>query len=196
MSMKIYLTGAIIALAISACNSGKSKEETEPVKEDTAVMMRPGQNSRTAGPNYTDTVPGNEWEKIGDLSLGMKASNTTELLGQPSSKSKAEEWGADGMMHQDWFYKDKGIALNMASDKDLADQHIFSITITSPCAFKTKKGMGIGSSYAEVMAAYEKEIDRSAIDKTTITVGSVYGGIIFDFKNDKADRVFVGAAAE
>jgi hypothetical protein len=46
------------------------------------------------------------------------------------------------------------------------------------------------------MLAYEKEIDKSSSDKTKIVVGSIYGGIIIDFKNDKAENIFIGAAAE
>jgi hypothetical protein len=57
--------------------------------------------------------------------------------------------------------------------------------------------MGIGSTYKEVMAAYEKMIDQTNTDNKTITAGSVYGGIIFTFgKEEKVERVFVGAAAE
>jgi hypothetical protein len=56
--------------------------------------------------------------------------------------------------------------------------------------------MRIGSSYAEVQEAYKKDIDPEATDKTQITVGSVYGGIIFSFKNDKAEKIFLGAEAE
>ena len=44
------------------------------------------------------------------------------------------------------------------------------------------------SMYKEVMAAYENDIDKSFTDKATITVGSVYGGIIFSFKNDKVEK--------
>ena len=44
---------------------------------------------------------------------------------------------------------------------------------------------------------YEKDIDKSNSNTTTITVGSIYGGIIFTFgKDDKADTIFIGAAAE
>jgi hypothetical protein len=56
--------------------------------------------------------------------------------------------------------------------------------------------MGMGSSYAEVETAYKKDIDPEATDKTQITVGSVYGGIIFSFRNDKVSRIFLGAEAE
>jgi len=119
-----------------------------------------------------------------------------KLLGEPASKSKAVEWGADGLMHQDWIYKSKGITVNMDKSKE-GTQTIFSITVSSPCTFKTRKNMGIGSTYKEVMAAYEKKIDKTASDNKTITVGSVYGGIIFTFgKDDKADTFFIGAAAE
>ena len=133
---------------------------------------------------------------VGELSLGLSQTTITGLLGQPDSKSKAEKWDADGLMHQDWFYKSKGITLNMEGEKNQAELSIFSITITDPCGYKTKKNMGIGSTYKEVMAAYENDIDKSFTDKTSITVGSVYGGIIFSFKNDIAEKIFIGAAAE
>ena len=84
----------------------------------------------------------------------------------------------------------------MNGEKNEGELTVFSITITSPCGFRTKKNMGIGSTYKEVMAAYENDIDKSFTDKNSITVGSVYGGIIFSFKNDKAEKIFIGAAAE
>ena len=128
--------------------------------------------------------------------MGLSQKTIIGLLGQPDSKSKAEKWDADGLIHQDWLYQSRGIMVNMESDNTHGDPNIFSITITSPCGFRTKKNMGIGSTYKEVMAAYENDIDKSFTDKNSITVGSVYGGIIFSFKNDKAEKIFIGAAAE
>lgn len=184
-------------MVITSCNSNKSNTETklETSKDTvTTTVLVPVRDTLVT---TTDTVAptGNGWEKIGDLSLGMKASKLTELIGKPTSRSRAEEWGADGLTHQDWVYKTKGISLNISSDK-YSGPEVFSITITSPCAYKTKMNVGIGSSYQEVRDAYSKDIDPTATDKTTITVGSVYGGIIFSFKNDKVEKIFVGAAAE
>lgn len=191
--MKRILAIAGIALFIASCNSGKTNEEAA-INKDTAAVTAPDTASHNVLKDTIASEP--DLGGVGDLTIGLTQTKVTELLGQPDSKDKSEEWGADGLMHQDWMYKAKGITLNMDSNKNLAEQTIFSITITSPCTYKTKKNLGIGSTYNEVMAAYEKDIDKSFTDKATITVGSVYGGIIFSFKNDKAEKIFVGAAAE
>ncbi len=137
-------------------------------------------------------------ESFGEIKLGMSTADVKKVLGVPSAESPAIEWGADGLMHEDWTWKSKGLVLNMSSDKANRDHSlsVFSITATAPCSAKTKAGMGIGSTYEEVRNAYRKDIDATVTDKTQITVGSVYGGIIFSFKNDKAEKIFLGAAAE
>lgn len=193
--MKVIFTAACFVLFFAACNSGKSKDETkQEVNKDTAVKVADSLN----GSSPKDSAAGEpDLGGAGDITLGLSAVKVTELLGQPESKSKAIEWGADGLLHQDWVYKSKGITLNMNSAKAGTEQTVFSITISSPCTLTSKMNVGIGSSYNEVMAAYEKNIDRDATDNKTITVGSVYGGIIFNFnKEGKVDTVFFGAAAE
>jgi len=193
--MKLFLVTASFAFLIASCNSSKSKDETNPEVNKDTTTAAPG--SATINTPKDTAVNEVDFGGVGDLLLGLSDVKTIELLGQPDTKSKAEEWGADGLIHQDWVYKSKGIKLNMDNNTGKDKQTIFSITISSPCTFKTKKNMGIGSTYKEVMAAYEKDIDKSATDNKTITVGSVYGGIIFTFsKADKADTVFIGAAAE
>ena len=192
--MKLFLITATFAILIASCNSSKLEDEAKPdINKDTTLAVP----DSTTNPTSKDTAASEaDLGGVGDLSLGHSDTKAIELLGQPDSKSKAEEWGADGLMHQDWLYKFKGITLNMDNSKGNDKQAIFSITITSPCTLKTKTNMGIGSTYNEVMAAYANNIDKSFTDKATITVGSVYGGIIFSFKNDKAEKIFIGAAAE
>ncbi len=194
--MKFILITVSIALLVTSCNSNKSKEEAKPTSKQDTIAVKATNSANNNSSNDTTTAKETDWGGVGELSLGLSQTTITGLLGQPDSKSKEEKWDADGLMHQDWFYKSKGIIVNMESDNTHADPDIFSITITSPCGFKTKKNMGIGSTYKEVMAAYENDIDKSFTDKTSITVGSVYGGIIFSFKNDIAEKIFIGAAAE
>lgn len=193
--MKIILAAAILSFLVTGCDSKKTEEKKEIIKKD-SIVSPPTDTANTSAKRDTSSAVVPELGGLGDLHLDMTADKTTQLLGQPDSKSKAEEWGADGMLHQDWLYKSKGITLNMYNNQNAKDQAVFSITVTSPCTFKTKKNIGIGSSYTEVMNAYEKEIDPSATDKSIITIGSVYGGIIIHFKKDKAEKIFVGAAAE
>ena len=192
--MKIYLTAFISLLVITSCNSSKSKEETkQETTNDTVTSVPPVLVADTQVVPADTVVPtGNGWQHIGDLSLGMKASALTELIGKPTSRSKAEEWGADGLMHQDWVYKTKGITLNISSDKSSTGPEVFSITLTSPSTYKTKKNIGIGSTYQEVRDAYSKDIDPTATDKTTITVGSVYGGLFLILRMIRWRRYLLG----
>ena len=194
--MRIFLSIAAIALLITSCNSKKSTKETEPaVPKDTAAVVTPDTSNHNV--KMTDVeVKEPDLGGVGELSLGLTNTKVIELLGQPKSKSKVEEWGADGLMHQDWFYNDKGITLNMSSGKDIVNQDVNSITITNPCTFRTKKNIGIGSSYNEVMAAYEKEVDKTMSTKESVITGSIYGGIFFNFVKDKVTKIFVGAGAE
>ncbi len=187
--MKRYLTIETIISMIISCNPGNTKDNpvVDNLVQDT--LKHPEQS------NY-DQVKQTDLNHIGDLSLGMTAKQITDKLGEPGSKSKEEEWGADGWQHQDWDYKTKGISLNMTREKDTSAMEVFSISITSPCQFKTKKNIGIGSAYDVVMKAYALEIDKTASDENVVTVGSLYGGIIIEFKNKKVVRIFVGAAAE
>src|SRR5690242_3012316 len=122
--MRYNLSILAFAMLIASCNSGKSKEE-KPTGNDTISGPTPDLTDRTVKDTLSKT---GEKDAIGGLSLGLADTKTVEILGQPDSKTKAEEWGADGLMHQDWVYKTKGITLNMSGEKDKA-QEIASITI-------------------------------------------------------------------
>ncbi len=132
---------------------------------------------------------------FGDIRLGLPAEEVTKVLGQPDSKTTPVAWGADGLKHEDWTYKAKGIVLNLSADS-ANGKTIFSINAKVPCHFMTRKNMGIGSGYKEITAAYGNDIDPYSTNKTQITVGSIYGGIIFHLKDDKAETIFLGASAE
>lgn len=192
--MKSLFLFATVLLLIS-CNSGK---------KDTAGTETANDSTDTAPP--ADTVPlvpdvptGKiDIESFGDIKLGQRYTDVLKALGEPNTKSKAEEWGADGLMHEDWSWKNKGLVLNLSSEKSTreATLAVFSITASAPCTFKTRAGMGIGSSAAEVQETYKRDINPEESSKEQITVGSVYGGIIFTIKNDKVATIFLGAAAE
>lgn len=183
----------IVITGFIACKS-KTKVEATPETE------KSGKDTIVAHPDTAITTGSGkiDIESFGDIKLGQHYSEVIKALGKPDSKSKATEWGADGLLHEDWAWTGKGLSLNMSSDKANVDSSLtlFSITAKSPCSFKTKSGAGIGNTYSEVQEAYKRDIDATATDKTQITVGSVYGGIIFTFKDDKVAAIFLGAAAE
>jgi len=195
--MRNFWITIVILLILTGCDTKKPAKETETIglKDTAAILPNDTTNQKVEENNPPMGEP--DFGGVGELSLGLSHTKIIALLGQPVSKSKNEEWGADGLLHQDWLYNDKGIALNMSSEKGKPEQYVFSITISSPCTYKTKKNMGIGSTYKEVSAAYDKEIDKTSTDFKSIVVGSVYGGIIFTFgKDDRAESIFIGAAAE
>lgn len=172
-------TGADSLTAITSAMAGESLVEDSvdlPVKNDDEIGFELLKS-----------------ESIGDLKIGLTGLKTIELIGEPAERSKAEKWEADGEVHQNWLYSNEGITLEMIGE---GEQIINSISIIAPCNFKTKKQIGIGSSKDEVLKAYNVAIDRSAGESDNITVGTVYGGLMFNFENGKVNSVFIGSSAE
>jgi len=196
MKQYVILAGLIL---MTACKPGKKENTEGDIKKDSNTVVQTNTDTNTVLLKGPIDKPGKvDIESFGPIRLGQPYSEFLKILGPPDAKSKAIEWGADGLLHEDWTWKSKGLVLNLSADKNNKDStlSIFTITATAPCDFKTKANMGMGSSYAEVETAYKKDIDPEATDKTQITVGSVYGGIIFSFRNDKVSRIFLGAEAE
>lgn len=140
---------------------------------------------------------------IGFLSLDISDKEVIKNIGKPKEKSQAYIWEADGAEHQTWVYSNKGIELDMIRDsigenKWSENQTVSKIIITSPCDYKTKENIGIGSSKNEVINVYKNGINKedSSEDLNKIVLGTIYDGIIFNFEEDKVVKIFVGAAAE
>lgn len=138
-----------------------------------------------------------ESEGFGELKLSLTAAQVLELLGRPETKGETKLWGGDGLYHQDWYYPQQGITLNMASEILGERQTVFAITVTSPSRLKTQRRIGIGDSYTKVMQAYKDEEDREmSIPYESFVAGSIYGGLIFSFENSSVNQIFLGAVAE
>ena len=132
-------------------------------------------------------------EAAGFLKIGLASSEVLAGLGEPADKSPIRIWGADGMEHQTWRYPAKGIEFDMVN-RDGAFR-VNRIQIKNPCDYKTKQGIGIGSSAKEVQAAYANKLNPE-VNGTNLVVGTVYGGIIFGMDDGVVSSIFIGAAAE
>lgn len=190
MKLLILLPFSLLFLG---CNSGSEKKPSD----------KPVDSTVTPGPAKDTTVPAPPTGKIdiesfGPLRLGQNDQAILKALEKPDDKSTPTEWGADGLMHEDWTWTSKGLVLNMSSEKEnsAATLTVFSITATAPCTFKTAAGIGIGSTYEELLAAYPRDINKEESTREQVTVGSIYGGIIFTLRDHKVIRIFLGAAAE
>ena len=90
-----------------------------------------------------------------------------------------------------------GVELGMGAYDAGGVKEVYSISLTSPSTFKTVRGIGIGSSEAEVEKAYadEKSTEDSRPDELFVA-GSIYGGLLFNFVDGNVSEIFIGAAAE
>jgi hypothetical protein len=136
-------------------------------------------------------------ESLGGLRLGLPEKAVLKLLGPPATRDKLVLQEADGNYVQHWDYPDKGIELSMsAGGKKSGVKTIAHIYASAPCTFATRKGIKIGDAESAARKAYTEHVDRESSDPGTLVVGSVYGGIIFNFTKGKVSSIFFGAAAE
>lgn len=136
-------------------------------------------------------------EPMGKLALGQSAEAVQKLIGTPEAKGKDVLWEAIGEWVQDWKFPKQGLILAMASEKKGGAKTVFSITAEGACSLATARGIRIGSPEAVVRKAYAKEADKEQERRgETFIAGSIYGGVIFSFKEGKVSQIFIGAAAE
>ncbi|MBL9146891.1 MAG: hypothetical protein JNM99_24625 [Verrucomicrobiaceae bacterium] len=134
---------------------------------------------------------------LGSLKLGQTAAQVTDLLGAPKSKGKDQLWEAIGEWVQDWEFPAHGLTVAMASTSKSGAKTIHSLTAKQGCTLSTARGIKVGSPEEDVRTAYKNAEDKEQSKKgETFVAGSVYGGVIFTFKNGKVSEIFVGAAAE
>ena len=136
-------------------------------------------------------------ESVGKLRPDLSEKEVTQIIPGKPTRGPEELWGADGAYHQEWKYPEHGITLGMVSKKKGGPQSIWSITITSPSKLHTQRGIGIGSTEAEVNKAYGRF--RNAGDSRPgelLVAGSIFGGVMFDFHQGKVSQLFIGAGAE
>lgn len=136
-------------------------------------------------------------ERIGDFSIGLSEKTIKEKVPCSLKRGKEELWGADGIYHQTWDYPACGLSFGMSSEQKGGRKTVDSITVTAPSTLKTKRGIQIGSSEQDVIKAYNH--DRNAedsIEKQVFVAGSIYGGLVVNFKNNRVTELFLGAGAE
>ncbi len=136
-------------------------------------------------------------ESLGSLKVGIQRSAAIGILGRPSKSGKVEEWGADGMFHQQLEFKSVGIALSLVSQKVGSAQTIESITAVAPCQLPTAAGIRVGNTESEVIKAYRRHYNKEESTPGSLVVaGSIYGGLTFQIKGGKVSQIFIGASSE
>jgi hypothetical protein len=152
------------------------------------------QGPQGAEENQLDTSK----ERIGEFRLGLPEKDVTSKIPCKQPKKGKEVYeGATGAYVQDWKYAECGIELKMGSERKKGPKVVESITIKSPSTLVTSRGIHIGSTEGEVMKAYGQYRDKEESKKgKQFVAGSIFDGMIFDFKDGKVVGIFLGAAAE
>jgi hypothetical protein len=136
-------------------------------------------------------------ERIGDLRINLSEKHVSKAIKCALKRGPDELWAADGAYHQEWKFAACGITLDMVSEKKGGLKSIGSIILVKPARLSTKQGIRIGSSEQEVMNAYKTYWNKEDSKHfESFVAGSIYGGLIFKFRNGKVNSIFLGAAAE
>ena len=136
-------------------------------------------------------------EKVGELRLEMKEAQIKQVLPAAPKRSAEKLWGADGRYHSKWTYAAQGLTLGMVAEKKGRAKSLESIGCDGKCTLKTTRGIGIGSTLAEVQKAYAAEFNKEESKLPgSFVAGTIYGGLMLDFKAGKVSAFYLGAAAE
>ena len=161
-----------------SAENGASKQESASGMMDAAASDAEAPMETEDAETTTDTPVDSveEWT-IGPLTLGMTGEEIQDLLGAPDDESNSgpvEE--TDGSLRVCWFYQIDNAAGQLYSVKlDLADfgdgWRLDAVTVWPDVDWKTAEGIGIGSTEAEVRAAYpEAETTDSTIVEDDVEV--------------------------
>ena len=149
-----------------------------------------------ATPALADPPDISATEHLGALRLKLPEAEAKQAVSCPMTPGKEQKWEADGAWHQEWHFA-CGVDLGMVSDKKGGKKTVQTIKVSGASALKTSRGVGLGASEQEVSKAYAKEFSKDESKMPDLFVaGSLYGGVMFTFKEHRVSEIFVGAAAE
>lgn len=159
----------------------------------------PAWSAQPQGPQGTEGGQfDTQGERIGGLRLGLTEKEVTENIPCKPQKGKEVFEGATGDYIQMWKHAKCGIVLKMGSNRKSGPKVVASITLTSPSNLVTSRGIHIGSTESEVIKVYGQYRDQDGGTEKgkKFVAGSIFDGMIFDFKDGRVVRIFLGAAAE
>jgi hypothetical protein len=139
-------------------------------------------------------------EAIGPLRWGQGEGDVIKALGAPRKKPPPVEEGATGEFASSWKWAD--VEVEMVADKPKGPWKARLIILKAPSGpeargpstYATARGIKLGSSRADVAAAYPKSKEGDN-DPKEFLVGSPYGGLLFRFKGDVVAEILLGPLA-
>lgn len=189
----MQVTRVLFALALAACGGGpKTTTTTSNHGGAVAAKALPALTSPDDF-QYAD-------EPIGPLRFDMEEAAAVEALGFDATAAEREgpsEMAATG----DWVvtlaWPQAGVRLAFFAASETARYGLAQIGLDSPSTLRLARGdLGLGSTVAEVQAAFGPAINAEHSVEDSIVVGSLYGGITFSIADGKVVGIGAGAGAE
>jgi len=172
-------------------NETNQVTSTDTVHKTAEIKTEPAAtNEKSIEFNYATETLGN-WLKIGTEEKTVKAK-----IGEDFKVSVLGESQVSGFYEEEWLFAKQGLKLLMESENPESQKTVAQFTVTAPSKLKTLKGIGIGSTKAEILSAYHGQINTEEATDDTIIVGSIYEGLFFTMKKDIVEEIFIGAIAE
>jgi hypothetical protein len=204
--VQIVVVG-VFSFAGTSCSSSSSRSASDstlasseaPVESTIVATETVADTIAETVVNAVDAVDGADGAEdeyaIDGLPLGLSGDELQSKIGSaPTSKSDLTLEGASGEYVTSWEFE--GVEAKLSATAQDLPVTLRALTITSPSALKTKEGIGIGASEAEVNSTYGSKVNTEESSPDKIVIGSVFGGMIFTIDNGTVSEIFVGAAAE
>lgn len=136
-------------------------------------------------------------DAIGTLEVGLGEAEVVAILGSPPAKDGLWEEAATGEFIDTWHYPDAGVAVILSSMRSTDELHVRGVSVEAPCTLETALGIRVGSTRAEVLAAYGSFEDPDFRgDAKQFIAGSVYGGLFLEFEGDVVVSMYLGSGGE
>ena len=187
----------VLFILTISCGNKKSNQDNNKTQSVTSELIdRNGINeSDSSEMFFKKSLELMDKENIGEIRLNKNYNEIVESYGEPNEISEPSFSDVDGEYYFSADYPEKGIFLVFLI-KNESVKKVATIEIKKPSELKTSRQIGIGSNYEEVKNAYKELFNSEFSDTETIIIGSIYGGIVFNFKDNKVERIYIGASAE
>jgi hypothetical protein len=132
-------------------------------------------------------------ESIGPVRRGMTDARVKRAAGAPSATSEPQRAEATGMWEKSWDYP--GVQLWFEAKRARGAPWVLrAVLVKAGSDWRTRRGIAIGSTRAQVVKAYRRDTNQAASTGDQIVTGASHGGVTFTLVEDRVTEIFVGAA--